>query len=200
MSLRERMDKLEPRERRLLTGFAVVVGALLFLSIPIYIFTTVSSKRQENQEIADLIQTIKDNRAQIGERKAKHDALLAKYARQAPPLAGFFETIAKENGITVPEWQDRPELPHGKRYNERSGVAKLHKVGMLAVATSLEKIEQSGFPLSISRLSLKPRNGEADSYEVELGISAFDRKPDAPAASPTASASAAPTSAPEGVP
>lgn len=199
-TLRERLDKLEPRERRLLVGFLGVLGALVFMLIPIYVATTVSSRRDRNQEIRDLLQTIRDSRVQVSERKAKHDALLAKYAKPAPPLAGFFESIATQNGITVPESQDRPEMPHGKRYSERSVMVKLHKIGMLAIAKTFEKVEQSGLSVSISRLNLKPRNGESDSYEVEVGISAFDRKPDAPAPGAGASASPSASAAPEELP
>jgi general secretion pathway protein M len=196
-TLRERLEKLVPRERRLLTGFLAVLGALLFMAVPIYVVTAVSSRRDDNQSVRDLITTIRDARVQVSERKAKHDALLSKYMKPAPPLAGFFESVAVPNGITVPESQDRPEMPHGKRYNERFVVVKLHKVGMLQLAKTLEKLEQSGYPVSVSRLNLKPRNGETDSYEIELGISAFDRKVEAPAAPSAApSASAAPEEAP----
>ena len=73
-------------------------------------------------------------------------------------------------------------------------VVKMHKVGMLPLAKMLEKIEQSGYAVVVSKLNIKPRAGEADSYEVELGVSAFDRKPDAPAAS---SGSPAASAAPE---
>jgi general secretion pathway protein M len=152
----------------------------------------VSAKRAENQEVRDLIEQIYDARATISERRAKRDALLARYARPAPALAGFIEEASKENGISAAESQDRPPLPHGKRYSERNTTVKVHKIGMLALAKTLEKIEQSGYPVAVTRLSLKPRSGEPDSYEVELGVSAFDRSADAPAPAPSSSASAAP--------
>jgi general secretion pathway protein M len=138
----------------------------------------VSGKRSENQDLRDLVDQVYDARAAVSERRAKKDALRARYARPAPPLAGFIEEAAKENGITVAESQDRPDTPHGKRYNERATAVKVHKVGMLALAKTLEKIEQSGHPVVISKLNLKPRAGEPDSYEVEIAVSAFDRKPD----------------------
>ncbi len=103
---------------------------------------------------------------------------------------------AKENGITSAESQDLPNTPHGRRYNERTTKVKIHKIGMLALAKTLEKIEQSGYPVAITRLNLKPRSGEPDSFEVDLAVSAFDREPDAEvrpggasSASPSASAS-----------
>ena len=194
MTLRERFDKLEPRERRLLTILGGILGAVLVLALPIYVIKTVSDRRAENEQLRALVDSIYEARASIGERKAKHDALLARYGKPAPALAGFIEEASRANNISAAESQDRPEAPHGKRYTERMTVVKMHKVGMLALAKMLEKIEQSGYAVVISKLNIKPRSGEADSYEVELGVSAFDRKPDAPAPSPNAapSASAAP--------
>ncbi len=194
MTLRERFEKLEPRERRLLTILAGILGAVILLALPIYVVKSVSDKRSENEQLRALVDSIYDARASIAERKAKHDALLARYGKPAPALAGFIEEASRANNIAAAESQDRPEAPHGKRYTERMTVVKMHKVGMLPLAKMFEKIEQSGYAVVISKLNIKPRAGEADSYEVELGVSAFDRKPDAPAAasSATPAASAAP--------
>ena len=191
MSLRSRIEKLEPRERRLLTILGSVLGVALFLLVPIGIVTMVSARRSENEELRALVDQIYDSRHQVAERRAKHDALLARYAKKAPPLAGFLDEIAKAEGITAAESQDRPEAPHGKRYTERLTVIKMHKVGMLALAKMLEKIEQSGYPVAVTKLGIKPRANEPDSYEVELGVSAFDRKADAPVPGAAGSASAA---------
>jgi general secretion pathway protein M len=194
MTLRERFEKLEPRERRLLTILGGILAAAIVLALPIYVIKSVSDKRSENEQLRGLVDSIYEARASIGERKAKHDALLARYGKPAPALAGFIEEASRANSIGAAESQDRPEAPHGKRYTERMTVVKMHKVGMLALAKMLEKIEQSGFAVVISKLNIKPRAGEPDSYEVELGVSAFDRKPDAPSAAGSAApaASAAP--------
>ena len=195
MNLRERFEKLEPRERRLLTIFGGILGVGIFLAAPIGVITMMSSKRGENDDIRTLVESIYDARSTINERKAKRDALLARYAKPTPPLAGFIEEASKANNIGAAESQDRPETPHGKRYTERMTVVKMHKVGMLNLAKMLEKIEQSGHPIAITKLNIKPRVGEPDSYEVELGVSSFERKPDAP--SGAGSASPATSAAPE---
>ncbi|WP_437958078.1 hypothetical protein WME76_43540 [Sorangium sp. So ce119] len=192
MTLRERLDKLEPRERRLLTillGF-LAVGVLLL--VPIGLASVASSKRTENQEMRDLLQSIYEASGKVNERKAQRDALLARYARPAPPLAGFIEDAAKQQGLAAAESQDRPDVPHGKKYTERVTVVKMHRIGMLGLAKMLERVESSGHPVAVTRLNIKPRAGEPDSYEVELGISAFDRKGDPQPASP------APAAAPAG--
>ena len=178
MTFAERLEKLEPRERRLLGILTGLVVALLVLAVPMYAWSAVREARDSNDQVRDLISDIYKARMGVGELRAKQEALLARYAKPAPALAGFIEDAAKQNNITVADAQDKPEVPHGKKYTERITVVKLHKVGMLNLVKLLEKIEQSGHPLAISRLNIRPRSGEPDSYEVELGVSAYDRKAD----------------------
>ena len=71
----------------------------------------------------------------------QHDA---RDARKAPQLAGFLAQMADQSGIDIPESQDRPTVPHGKKFDERSTQIRLRQVGMLKLATFMEKIEQSG--------------------------------------------------------
>ncbi|MDC0740236.1 hypothetical protein [Polyangium mundeleinium] len=179
MTFAERLEKLEPRERKLLGVLVGIMAALLVLAMPIYAWSAVSSSRTENDEIRALIDEVYKARLSVAERKAKQDALLARYGRPAPALAGFIEDAAKQNGITIADAQDKPEVPHGKKYSERLTVVKMHKVGMLALVKTIERIEQSGHAVAVTRLNIRPRAGEPDSYEVELGVSAYDRKPDA---------------------
>ncbi|WP_437570550.1 type II secretion system protein GspM [Sorangium sp. So ce542] len=188
MTLRERLDKLEPRERRLLTILGGFLGVLVFLAVPIGLASIASGRRAENQEVRDLLQQIYEASGKVSERKAQKDALLARYARPAPALAGFIEDAAKQQGLTAAESQDRPDVPHGKKYTERVTVVKMHRIGMLGLAKMLERIETSGHPVAVTKLNIKPRAGEPDSYEVELGVSAFDRKGDPQPASPAPSA------------
>jgi len=174
----ERLDKLEPRERRLLGILTGLVAALLVLALPLYAWSAVRDARDGNEQIRDLISDIYKARMSVGEMRAKQEALLARYSKPAPQLGGFIEDAAKANNITIADSQDKPEVPHGKKYTERVTSVKLHKVGLLNLVKMLEKIEQSGHPVAISRLNIRPRSGEPDSYEVELGVSAYDRKAD----------------------
>jgi general secretion pathway protein M len=195
MSIASRLDKLDDRERKLLTVLGGVVGVLLLLVAPAAIVSSVSSKKSANDEIRAVLSAIDDSRASIDERKARRDAVLAKYADPTPQLAGFIEQAAKKQQLSAADTQDRPDTPHGKHYNERQTVVKMHKLGMLPFVQMLQDIESSGHPVAVTRLNIKPRPNEPDQYEIELGVSAFDRKADpkgAASASPSASASAEP--------
>src|SRR4051812_36907959 len=117
MTLQERFEKLEPRERRLLLILGTILGVAVLFAGPVGIITLVSHKRSDNQDLRDRIDQIYDARAQISERKAKRDALLARSPKAAPPLAGFIEEAFKEHGSSAAESQDRPETHStSKRY------------------------------------------------------------------------------------
>lgn len=180
MSFSDRLSTLEPRERTLLLGFAVVLAAGIALLGPILLLQRASEARDENQAIRDFLERLDENRGKLEQRRAERDALLARYAQKLPVLATIVEDAAKQNGVELAESQNRPEVPIGKRYVERSVSVRIRKVGLLGLARTMEKVAKSPHPVTISRLNIKPRGGEPDSYDVELVVSGYERKNEAP--------------------
>jgi general secretion pathway protein M len=174
MALFDRIN-LNPRERRLLGGLGVVVALLVVLGVPIGMQLLVSSHHDENEELRQALATVQVARSKVHERQARKDAIAHRYARKAPPLAGFIEEKARAQKLEVSDSVDRPDVPQGKRYVERSTTVHLKKAGMYAISKFLESIEQSGNPVAVSRLSIRRRTGEPDSWDVEVGVSAYDR-------------------------
>ena len=176
MSLSERLSRLEPRERRLLGILGGVFGFMAFLAIPIAIAATVHGQASANDGLRDAIQSIEDAREKVEKAQAARDAVTARYAQPAPPLAAFLAKIASEAQVEIPESQDRQAVPHGKRYSERSTKIVLRKVGMLKLIHLMEKLETSGHPVTMSSLNIRKRLSEPDSFDVDMVVSAFDRK------------------------
>ncbi|MFO7178203.1 MAG: hypothetical protein DIU78_005825 [Pseudomonadota bacterium] len=178
MSLRERFESLEERERKLLGVFALVAILGILLFVPLGVTAALHSQRSENQAIEEAIAEIEAARSSVELIRAQKKALLDKYARPAPPLAAYLAKLASDVGVEIPESQDRQPVPHGKRYEEKATKLTLRKVGMLELAKFMERIEQSGHPLSITQLTIRKRSVEPDSYDVDMVVSAFERKPD----------------------
>jgi general secretion pathway protein M len=91
-------------------------------------------------------------------------------------LAGFLAGIAQRHDIEIPETQDQADAPHGKRFSERSTKITLRDIGMLKVAKLMEGIAQSNYPVSITRMNIRKRGTQPDSFNVQMVVSAFDRK------------------------
>jgi general secretion pathway protein M len=174
MSALDRWNKLEPRERTLLTALGGIVFALAFIVVPLMLYRSVGKTRDENQEIKDFIQTVRESRDKIDQKKASRDAMLAKYQKTIP--ASFVEDAAKQNNVDIAETQKKPDVPHGKKYVEHLSVLKMRKVGLFGLAKMMEKIARGGYPVAITKMNLKPRAGEPDSYDVEMSVSSFERK------------------------
>lgn len=193
MSLSERLSRLEPRERRLLGILGGVAGVMLFLAVPIGIAATVHGQASENDALREAITAIEDAREQIQKTQLARETVAQRYASAAPPLAAFLSRVASEVQVEIPESQDRQAVPHGKRYTERSTKIVLRKIGMLKLIKLLEKIETSGHPVAVSSLNIHKRASEPDSFDVDLVVSAFDRKaPEPKKAEAKPAASAAP--------
>ncbi|MET0792874.1 MAG: hypothetical protein ABW061_15240 [Polyangiaceae bacterium] len=191
MNIMDRFARLNAREQRILNAILLGLGVLVVVLLPVVLTVLVHSKRAENEALRDAANSIADGRDQVEKVKLEKAATAARYAKPAPPLAAFLSGLATDAGVEIPESQDRQAVPHGKKYNERSTKIALHKVGMLKLSKFMERIEQSGNPITITSLNIRKRGLEADNYDVEMMVSAFDRSasaeaPKKPAAAPSA--------------
>ena len=171
------LDRLNmnPRERRLAIIVGGLLGFLILIGLPIGLESLVHAKRSDNEEVRAALDAVQGARQQVRERQSKKDSIAQRYAKRAPTLAGFLEQAARAQKLEVTDSVDRAEVPHGKRYVERNTVIHLRKAGMGAIARFLETIEKSGMAVAVTRTNIRKRSGEPDSYDVEIGVSAYDR-------------------------
>lgn len=176
MTLRDRINQLEDRERRLLGVFVVVFGIFVILVVPLGLTAYLGSISSENESMREAMANLQQSRGVLEKRAEEQAATDARYERTAPALAGFLAGIAQRHKIEIPETQDQAEVPHGKRFTERSTKITLRDVGMLKLAELMQGVAASGYPVSISRMNIRKKATPPDSYNVQLTVSAFDRK------------------------
>jgi general secretion pathway protein M len=197
MTLRERMERLEDRERRLLFIMLAIAAAAVVMLPPLAVSAMVHSRESDVEAVREVLTAIADEKETLDRVKSEKSAILQRYARPAPPLAAFLAGLASQSSLEILESQDRQAVPHGKKFEERTTKITLRKVGMLNLVKFLERIEQSGHPLRVSQFNLRKRGTEPDSYDVDMVVSAFDRKAepksDKAQAAPSASAPGAGT-------
>ena len=173
-----------PRARRLVGILGMILAVVVIIGVPIGMELLVRARRADTEELKQALSDVQDARGKLRDRQAKKDAISSRYAKRAPSLAGYIEQTARAQKLDVTDSVDRPEVPvgNGKRYIERSTTVHLKKAGMYAISKFLEGIEKSGNAVAVTRLGIRKRTGEPDSYDVEVGISAYDRieKPAAP--------------------
>jgi general secretion pathway protein M len=179
--------QMNARERRLVGVIGFVAAVLLVLAVPFGLEAIVRSDVSANDELRQALADVQDARGRVRERQAKKDAISLRYAKKAPSLAGYLEQEARQQKLEVTDSTPLPDVPHGKRYVEHGTDIHLRRTGMLPLARFLESIEKSGHPLAVTRLNIRKRSGENDSYDVEIGVSSYDRSELPPAAAPAGS-------------
>lgn len=181
---------LNPREQRVASIAVFVLAGVILLAIPVGLSSLVSSRRADNEELKEALASVNGARAKIRERQERKSSIVTRYAKPAPQLGGFMEQNASASGLQIADSVDRPDVNHGKQYVERHTVVHLKNAGMGPIARFLEAIEKSEYPVAVTRLNIRKRAGEADSYgPVEIGVSAYDRSAPASTPSPAGSAS-----------
>jgi general secretion pathway protein M len=176
------------RERRLVTVLGMVAAVVIVLAIPFGLEAYIRSTLGDNDDLRQALSDVQDARTRVRERQAKKDAIATRYAKTAPPLAGYLEQAARQQKLQVTDSTPLPDVPHGKRYMEHGTDIHLKKSGMLPLALFLESIEKSGYPVAATRLNIRRRTGEPDSYDVEVGVSSYDRTEPPPPPAPAESA------------
>ncbi|HEY8089335.1 MAG TPA: hypothetical protein VIF09_15855 [Polyangiaceae bacterium] len=173
--------QMNARERRLLSVLVVVGAVVLLLLVPFGLEALIRSDRSDNEDLRQALSDVQDARSRVRERQLRKDAVAARYAKKAPVLAGYLEQTARTQKLEVTDSTPLPDVPHGKRYIEHGTEIHLKKTGMLALTRFLEALEKSGYPLAVTRLNIRKRSGEPDSYDVAVGVSSYDRAEATPA-------------------
>lgn len=184
---------LNPREQRVASIALYVLAGILLLAVPVGLSSLVSSRRTENEELKEALNSVNGSRQKIRERQDRKANIAKRYQKKVPQLGGFLEQNASASKLQIQDSVDRPDVQHGKQYTERHTVIHLKNAGMGPIARFLEALEKSEYPVSVTRINIRKRAGEADSYgPVEIGVSAYDRNVVTPSPTPAGSASAAP--------
>jgi general secretion pathway protein M len=182
---------LNPREQRVATIAVFVLAGILLLAVPFGLSALVASRRADNEELKEALSAVNGARGKIRERQDRKNSIVTRYQKKTPQLGGFLEQNASAAKLQIADSADRPDVNHGKQYVERHTIIHLKNAGMGPIARFLEALETSGYPVAVTRLNIRKRAGEADSYgPVEIGVSAYDRNAPAAAPAPAASASA----------
>lgn len=175
MGIQERIEGLEPRERTLLGLLLGMFVVMLLLLIPVGISAALGDRTHENDVLRETIARLEAESGQIAQRKAERDAVLERYAKPAPALAGFLDSAASAASIAIPEIKDKPPILHGKKYEERATAISLKKVGLVGLVRFMERVSAGTYPIAITALNVRKRGVEPDSYDVEMTVSAFHR-------------------------
>ena len=177
---RDAYEDLTERERRLVALLGVVFVAIVVL-LPIFFMTAaVSDMETENEELRAVMREIEQARPRLARIAAENEANNERYANRAPALGGYVEQRAQAYGLALREINDQPELALGN-YMRRGVREHIPDVGIDGVLQMLRDIDRSEYPVAVSRLQID-RYRDAGNFNVEVGVSAYDKQVHSPRA------------------
>jgi hypothetical protein len=175
MTIQDRIAALEPRERRLVGVLVLIFAVMVMLSIPVGVSALLSDESETHARLTEAIERLELEGDSIRERQAARDALLARYETSAPALAGFLAKAAAASNVSIPESKPESALANGKRYEERPTAISFRKVDLLSLVKFMERVSGGTEPIGITKLNVRKRGTEPDSYDVQMTVSAYHR-------------------------
>lgn len=185
-SIRDYWEKLSDRERRLLSIMGAAVVALLTFAVVWITSSAVAEVEEERDGIRSVLADIDRAGELLAKRQAERRAMEQRYQLKAPALAAFIESKAKEQDLEVRQVLEEPEKTING-YRRQSVRAGLSGVSLRPFMHLLAVIEQEASPLAIERLVIEHYT-LGDSYKVDIGVSAFEKKAAAKQSTTTAPA------------
>ncbi|MBK6576446.1 MAG: type II secretion system protein M [Sandaracinaceae bacterium] len=171
---RDAYDNLTERERRLVALLGVVFVMIVVLLPILFMSAEVSDMETENEELRAVMREIEQARPRLTRIAAENEATRERYANRAPALGGYVEQRAAAHGLSLREINDQPELALGN-YMRRGVRVRMPDVAIDPVLEMLEEIDRSEHPVAVSRLQID-RYRDAGNFNVEVGVSAYDRQ------------------------
>lgn len=170
------LDRLSPRERVLLGVLGLVaVGMACALVV---LLTSRSTARLE-REVSEQAETLRELRSKAPEIRARLEATknaAAEGPTEALALGTQLETHASKAGLgdAALEMVDQPEEIVGS-WVRKSVEVRLRRqpLGKLADFWARTENDRARYPVAITRLTVRTRRHEEDSYDVEMVVSSY---------------------------
>lgn len=170
--LKNRWERLAPRERRLLQLLGLTAIACVFGFVGFQVNDGLREIERRNDDVREALRTIELHRDSYEQSRAQDTAALI--GPEAPPLATYLDQLAQETGFPIPEATERPPVTKGK-FVERSIDLKLRGLTVQQLADFLQKVETRSPTVVTQRLYVKTYFNQHDKLDVELTVATWER-------------------------
>ena len=172
------VERLNPRERVLLGVMSFIALGLICFLVIIFTHRSLSGLQEQVYAQEELVQQL---RATAPEIRARIEAG-QKAGKQAPTECPALGTLIEEGatkagmGDTVLEMVDQPEERVGS-YVRKSVEVRLRRKPLqeLSEFWALTVNNRAEYPVAITRLTVRRRLNEEDSYDVDMTVSCYEQ-------------------------
>ena len=174
-SISSAWNNLSEREQRLLGILGGVFATMLAALVVFLSASALEEIEAERDDLRSVLMEIEAARALLDQRAQKQREANARYRREAPALGSYMEEKAKEEGMEARKIVDQPEQQMGI-YRRRHVRLNFSNIGLRPLMRMLSEVLQPSMPIAIEQLEIQHRYGGGDTYNVNLGVVAFDRE------------------------
>jgi len=138
--VRDSIERLGPRERRLLSWLGVVALVCGLGYVAILIHDGLAELEGQNESTRLLLVGLADKRDQLVADKSKQGEVVAMIGDEPTPLGTYVEKIAGENGVQIRAQAEKPTVSKGK-FHEYSDEVSFYDITLEQLAKLLRGLE-----------------------------------------------------------
>lgn len=172
--LRERWERLSPRERTLLAALGGTFVVIMLVFSGFLILDGLSSLEEQNAAARDALHDIDTQREAYLKAKAKAAQLETRMGKTPVQLQGFLEQVAKDTGVTIPETTEQQPVPAGKQFVERSVDLRLKRVTLESLTKFLHGIENGPNLVVVTQLKITSPDDKHVELDAEITVSTYE--------------------------
>jgi len=178
--LRGEWNRMAPRERRLVSVLIGAVAAFAILVTGFIVFGNLAEMEEKNANAREALDAIAKHKDEYIEAREKMRAQEVRIGTEAPQFAADLEAAAREVSIQIPETNEQPAVPVGKRYLEHKVDVKLRQVDLQSLSKFLAHLENGRRLIVVSQLHVRKHFSEGDKLDVELTALAYEKVKEQP--------------------
>ena len=168
-------NRMAPRERRLVTALIGAVIAFAVLVTGFIILGSLSDLADNNNAAREALADIAKHRDDYLEARERMRAQEMRIGTEPPQFAADLEEAAHEVNIQIPETNEQPAVPVGKRYLEHKVDVKLRQLDLSSLSKFLARLENGRRLIVIDGLRIRKHFSEGDKLDVELTAVAYEK-------------------------
>jgi general secretion pathway protein M len=168
-------NRMAPRERRLVSVLIGSVVAFAVLVIGFIIVGNLSDIETSNEDAREALAAIAKHKDDYIEARERMRAQEVRIGTEPPQFAADLEEAAREVSIQIPETNEQPATPVGKRYLEHKVDVKLRQVDLQSLSKFLARLENGRRLIVVTQLRVRKHFSEGDKLDVELTALAYEK-------------------------
>jgi type II secretory pathway component PulM len=174
-ALRDKWERLSQRERTMVTVLGVTFVLMATMIVGFLITDGLSSMDQHNAEMRQALRDLDTQRDNYVRMKVKAAQMETRLGTQPVQLQGYVETAAKEAGVQIPESDELPPAPAGKKFVERTLKLQMRAVTLEQLTKFMKAIETGRSLVVVTALNVRTRDDKHQQLDVEMSVTTYDR-------------------------